>query len=73
MTSISHNEDFWSLNLQKIKTFHLRHNFGHGIYNMIKKFIQIRPIFTPPHVHNLMMDDANDVYKTHGNNIKDAI
>jgi hypothetical protein len=40
---------------------------------MIKKLIGIRPIFTPPHVHDLMMDDANDVYKTHGNKPKDAI
>jgi hypothetical protein len=40
---------------------------------MIKKFIGIQPIFTPPHVHDLMMDDANDVYNTHGNNLKDAI
>jgi hypothetical protein len=39
---------------------------------MIKKFIGIRPIFTPPHVHELMMDDANDVYKTDGNNPKYA-
>jgi hypothetical protein len=40
---------------------------------MLEKFIGIRQIFTPPHVPNLMMDDANDVYKTHGNNLKDAI
>jgi hypothetical protein len=73
MTGINHNEDFWSLNLQKIRTFHLPHNFGHGIYNTIKKFIGIRPIFTPPHVQDPMMDDANDVYKTHGNNLKYAI
>ncbi len=73
MTSTNHNEDFWSLNLQKIRTFHLPHNFGHEVYNMIKKFIGTQPIFTPTHVHDLMMDDANDVYKTHGNNPKDAI
>lgn len=71
--SISHNEDFWSLNFQKIRTFHIPSNFGNRKYNMIKKFIRIWPILTPPHVHDLMMDDANDVYKTHGNNLKDAI
>jgi len=50
MVGTCHNEDYWSLSLQKKRASHLPCNFGHGVYDMIKEFMGIRPIFTPPHV-----------------------
>jgi len=50
MVGTGHNEDYWSLSFRKKRTSHLPHNFGHGVYDMIKEFTGIRPIFTPPHV-----------------------
>jgi hypothetical protein len=37
MVGIGHNENDWSLNLQKKRTLHLLHNFGHGVYDNDKR------------------------------------
>ncbi len=72
MVGIGHNENDWSLNLREKRTSHLLRNFGHGVYDMIKEFMGIWPIFRPPHVKDLMVDGDN-VYKPHGHTLEDAI
>ncbi len=72
MVGIGHNENDWSVNLQKKRTSHLLRNFGHGVYDMIEEFIGIWPIFRLPHVTDLMVDGDN-VYKPHGHTLEDAI
>jgi len=68
MSCIRHNENYKSLCFQEFFS-RLHYNFGHGINNMIKEFMgTFWPIFTSPHVLNLM-DDANSVYKLQGPNM----
>jgi hypothetical protein len=69
MVGIGQNEDYWSSSLQEKITSHLPRNFGHGVYDMIKEFMGVRPIFTPPHVRDLIVD-GNNLYKPHGHNLK---
>jgi len=72
MVGTSHNENYWSLNLQEKRASHLPCNFGHGVYDMIKEFMGTWPILTPPHVKDLMVD-GDEVYKPHDHTLEDAI
>jgi hypothetical protein len=39
MLGIVHNKKYLSLSLQEKGAIHLPHNFGHGMYDMVMKFM----------------------------------
>jgi hypothetical protein len=58
-----------AMNLQGKETFHLPQVFNKNSYDAILEFMGIKPIFSQPHMHDLMKD-LEDVYKDL--NIKNA-
>lgn len=51
MLGIVHNQNYLSFSLQEKGAIHLPHNFGHGMYDMILKFMGTQSFFhtTPCH------------------------
>jgi hypothetical protein len=61
MVRTKHNEKYWSMTIANMVAFNLPKNFDRGMYEMIDEFLNMGPIFNPPHMRN-SINDACDIY-----------